>query len=82
MYEFVPLLSGVVLGLVIAQIANRTVKGVVTIVLSILIGYAASALSGELALSWLYLIFDAAQVLFAAVATAFLLARWQQRVQA
>ncbi|HRW06426.1 MAG TPA: hypothetical protein P5121_15085 [Caldilineaceae bacterium] len=82
MYEFVPLLSGVVLGLVIGQIANRTVKGLVTIVLSILIGYAASALSGELALSWLYLIFDAAQVLFASVVTAFLLTRWQQRVQA
>jgi len=79
MYEFVPLLSGVVIGLIISQLSNRTYQGIVVVVLSLVLGYAASALSGELALSWVYFLFDTAQVLFAAVVTAFLVMRWQQR---
>ncbi len=79
MYEFVPLIGGVVLGLVIAQITGRMRKGIVVVVLSLIIGYAACALSGELALSWIYLVFDVGQVLFAALATQLLLSRWQRR---
>lgn len=81
MYEFVPLLSGVVLGLIVSQLSNRTYQGVIVVVLSLVLGYAASALSGELALSWVYFFFDTAQVLFAAVVTAFLVIRWRQRAQ-
>ncbi|MEZ4615534.1 MAG: hypothetical protein R2867_08475 [Caldilineaceae bacterium] len=82
MFEFVPLLSGIVLGLLIYQLQGRVTKGIVIVLLSLLIGYGVSALSGELALSWLYLVFDMSQTLFAAVVTQFLLARRQRHTAA
>ncbi|MEZ4866060.1 MAG: hypothetical protein R3C14_32390 [Caldilineaceae bacterium] len=79
MYEFFPLIAGVLLGALAYPLSNRVLRTVVLVVVSIVIGFVASTVSGELAASWAFLLFDAGQVLLTAFLTTFLLARWRQQ---
>ena len=78
MEEVFPVGSGVVLGLVIAYLAPGRLRGWILAMGSVLIGAAASWISGELAVSWLYLLVDIGQVLVAGALTWILAARWRR----
>lgn len=78
MEEVFPVGSGVVLGLVVAYLVSGRVRGWILAVGSLLIGAAASWISGELAVSWLYLGVDIGQVLVAGALTWILAARWRR----
>jgi hypothetical protein len=57
MDELFPIVSGVVLGIVVARV-RPSLRPWVGIALSIALGLAATALSGELAIGWGYLLVD------------------------
>jgi hypothetical protein len=78
MEEIFPVGSGVVLGLVIAYLVPGRLGGWVLGGFSVLIGATAAWVSGELAVSWVYLLIDIAQVLAAGAMTWFLAVRWRR----
>jgi hypothetical protein len=80
MEEIFPVGSGIVLGLVIAYLVSGRLRGWVLAAGSVLIGFAASWVSGELAVSWLYLLLDIGQVLVAGALTWILALRWRRFV--
>jgi hypothetical protein len=57
MDELFPIVSGVVLGIVVARV-RPSLRPWVGIALSIALGLAATALSGELAIGWEYVLVD------------------------
>src|SRR5206468_380329 len=62
MDEVFPVLAGVVLGLVAGYIPSSQLRALVIVVLSAVLGAAASWISGELLQSWFYVAIDTAQV--------------------
>ena len=80
MDEIFPVGSGIVLGLVIAYLVSGRLRGWVLAAGSVLIGFAASWASGELAVSWLYLFVDIGQVLLAGALTWVLALSWRRLV--
>ena len=78
MEEVFPVASGVVLGLVVAYLAAGRLRGWILAVGSVLIGWTASWISGELAVNSLYLVVDTGQVLLAGALTWILAARWRR----
>jgi len=81
MDEIFPVLSGVVLGFIVARMQAHTLRTAVLIVASLALGFCASWISGELAVSPWFVLVDTAQVLVAAVLIAVLVKRWQSRVK-
>jgi len=78
MEEVFPVGSGVVLGLAIAYLVPGRFRGWVLGCFGVPIGAMASWVSGELAISWVYLLIDTAQVLVAGAMTWFLAVRWRR----
>jgi hypothetical protein len=78
-YEVFPLAAGVAIALMVQQIATPQLRVIVLITVSVLFGAIASSISGELLISWAYLVFDAAQVLIVACASMVLVAAWKRR---
>jgi hypothetical protein len=79
MDEVFPVLAGVVLGLLLHGIASRSRRGAIAGMASVAVGALASWVSGELAVSWLYVLIDTAQVLVAALLTSVLVRAWRRR---
>jgi uncharacterized membrane protein YeaQ/YmgE (transglycosylase-associated protein family) len=80
-YEIIAIACGVLIGLLVQSAATTRAKIAVLALGSVIIGMVVSFISGELLESWAYLVFDAAQVLIAAVLTAVCVAVWRQRSQ-
>jgi hypothetical protein len=80
MEEVFPVGSGIVLGLVVAYLVADRLRGWVLAAGSVLIGWTAAWITGELAVSWLYLMVDIGQVLAAGVLTWILAVRWRRLV--
>ena len=78
MDEVFPVASGVVLGLAIACLIPGRFRVWVLGSFSVLLGAAASWISGELAISCTYLLIDVGQVLAASAMTWILAARWRR----
>ena len=78
MEEVFPVGCGVILGLVVAYLVSGRVRGWVLAIGSLLIGATAAWVTGELAVSWLYLLVDVGQVLIAGSLTWILAVRWQR----
>jgi hypothetical protein len=78
MDEVFPVLSGIAVGLVLGVIPPR-LRVLAFGALSVAFGSLSSWISGELAISWIYVLIDVAQVLGAALLTSFLVARWRHR---
>ncbi len=77
MYELVAIAAGVVIGLL--TYSTTTQLKIATVVLgSLIVGAFVSFISGELFVSWAYLVFDVAQVLIAAGVASMLIA-WRRR---
>jgi len=79
MEEFFPVLAGVVIGLATHHLASTRLRLLILAVCGLVFGATASYLSGELAISWVYIAIDAVQVLVAASLTAGLAALWRRR---
>jgi hypothetical protein len=76
--EIFPVGSGVVLGLVVAYLISGRLRGWVLAVGAVAIGVTASWISGELEVSWLYILVDVAQALIAGALTWILALRWRR----
>ena len=78
MEEVFPVGSGGVLGLVVAYLVPGRLRGWILAAGSVLMGAMASWVSGELAVSWLFVVVDIGQVLMAAALTWTRAARWRR----
>ena len=82
MEEVFPVGCGVILGLVVGHLVSGRLRAWVLAVGSVVIGTAASWITGELAVSWLYILVDVAQVLVAGALTWIIALRWHRLVGA
>jgi hypothetical protein len=78
MDEVFPVLAGIALGLVSHLLESTRLKVILIGALGIAFGACASWISGELAMSWTYVLIDTAQVVGAAVATLLLVRVWRR----
>jgi hypothetical protein len=76
MDEVFPVLAGIVVGLATHAVRPIWLKALLIGSLGIAVGAAASWLSGELAVSWVYIFIDAGQVVAAGIMTGILLRMW------
>ena len=79
MDEVFPVLAGIAVGLVAERVGSAWLRGVLVVVFGIAFGAAAAWASGELAVSWVYLLIDTAQVVVAAAMTFVLVRAWRRR---
>ena len=79
MEEVFPVLAGVAVGLVAHLIGSIRLRAILIGVFGVAFGACASWISGELALSWLYLVIDIAQVIGASVMAMLLVRGWLRR---
>jgi len=79
MDEVFPVLAGIALGLGTYPVRPTWLKAILVGILGVGFGAAASWISGELAVSRLYLLVDMAQVLVAALLSGALARRWMRR---
>jgi hypothetical protein len=79
MDEVFPVLAGIALGLATFALRSVWLRVAVVGILGVTLGTVASWISGELAVSWLYVLVDAAQVMVAAVLTGVLIRQWLRR---
>ncbi len=80
MYEFIPLVAGVVIALLVQRLPTASLRLVALVLLSTVFGAVATVISGEIFVSLAYLAFDIAQALLAAGVTTLLVAslrRWR-----
>ena len=82
MHEVFPVLAGIGLGLATGAVRANWSKGLLIAVLGLAIGATASWVSGELAISWVYVLIDTAQVVGASVLTGILVTVWVRRRRA
>jgi len=75
-YEFIPLIAGVVIALLIQPLATAKLRLVALVLLSTVSGAVATIISGEILVSPVaYLVFDVGQALLAAGITMLFVAR-------
>ncbi len=79
MDEVFPVLAGVVVGLATHAVRPLRLKVLLIGSLGLALGAAASWLSGELAVSWVYIFIDAGQVVGAGIMTGILVRVWLRR---
>ena len=79
MDEVFPVLAGIVVGLATHAVRPIWLKAFLIGSLGIALGAAASWLSGELAVSWVYVFIDAGQVVGAGIMTGILVRVWLRR---
>ena len=76
MGELFPVIAGVCIGFIMQRAASPRLRMAMMVLLSIVAGFIASYISGELLVSWDFLLFDVPLVFIAAFATSLVLA-WQ-----
>jgi len=79
MEEVFPVLAGVVVGLALHALKSRTLRSILVLIAALGFGALAAWVSGELAISPVYIAIDAAQVAIAAILTAMLVTAWRRR---
>ena len=79
MDEVFPVLAGIALGLATLPLRSGWIRVAVIGVLGAALGAVASWISGELLVSRLYVLVDAAQVIVAAFLTGLLVQGWRRR---
>jgi uncharacterized membrane protein YqgA involved in biofilm formation len=77
MYEAIPLATGAIVGILVYQRADSRLKWALIGVLSLVIGFVAASVSGEIDESILFVLFDAAQFVLASAAVMYLVARYR-----
>ena len=79
MHEVFPIASGIAVAVLTQRLTAPRLRLAALVVLSLLVGFLASLISGELTLSWGFIWVDALLVLFAAGVTLALTTAWQRR---
>jgi hypothetical protein len=79
--EAVPVAVGVLIGFGTWRLISPRFRAVVLLVISLLAGLAITYLSGELRLSWAFVVFDVGQVLLTAVVTITIASHRSQRAR-
>ena len=80
MYELIPILAGVAAGLAAVRLDAPRARPALLVAVAVGAGFAAAALSGELAESWLFVLWDIAQALvFGALALVAAPRLWARR---
>jgi len=79
MDEVFPVLAGIVVGMATHRVHPMWLRVCLVAALALAFGAIASWVSGELAISRIYVLIDAAQVGVAAVMTAVLVRAWRRR---
>ena len=82
MSELFPILAGLAIGLVVQRISGSQRRAVALFLLSVLAGLTASFISGELFVSWDFLLFDIPLVFASAVALTLAIGWWRRRAAA
>ena len=82
MEEVFPVLAGVVVGLVTSRIMQTWLRVIAVVLLGLAFGAIASWISGELAVSWVYVVIDTAQVIGVSVMITVLVRAWRRRLAA
>jgi uncharacterized membrane protein YeaQ/YmgE (transglycosylase-associated protein family) len=67
MDEVLPLLAGLLVGVLAHQLRSPRQRVIAIVLASVVIGVVAALISGELAVSWAFAVFDIGQVLLAAL---------------
>lgn len=78
MYEIVPIVLGVMLALAIQRLRSFRLRVLALVTGSIAIGAVAAFFSGELFVSWSFLVIDTALALLSASVTMVLVAGWER----
>jgi hypothetical protein len=78
-YEVLAIVAGVAIGLIAGRLSSTPLKIAAIIAGSIAVGTIVSSISGELSISWGFLVFDIGQVLIAAAVAMTLSALWRSR---
>lgn len=76
MEEVLPVLSGIAIGVLTFRLSPMALRAALFAALTVAAGIFASWVSGELAVSWLYILIDVGQVLVAGVLTSTATTRW------
>lgn len=79
MNEVFPVVSGVVIGVLTQRVVAPRLRLGVLLGLALVFGFIASAISGELSLSWAFIWVDTGLVLLAAGVTIVVMAAWRRR---
>ena len=79
MYEILAIVAGVVIGLIAQRLPSTQLKIATIVTGSVAVGAIASSISGELSISWGFLVFDIGQVLLAATVAMVLSGLWLQQ---
>ncbi len=79
MHELFPVLAGLIIGAVTWQVPMRRHRTLALVLLSIIAGVAASFISGELFVSWGFLLVDIPVVFLAALGMLAGISLWQRR---
>ena len=79
MDEVLPVLAGVVIGLATYAVRPAWSRASVIGASGIVVGVTAAWVSGELAVSWVYILADTGQAIAAAVMTGILATIWRRR---
>jgi len=80
MDEVFPVLAGIVIGLIIHRLPTERRPVALTLVVPVF-GATASWISGELAVSWIYVLIDIAEVAVTALMTLVLVVAWRRRAR-
>jgi uncharacterized protein YacL len=78
-YEILAIVAGVVIGLIAARLSSIPLKIAAIITGSVAVGVIVSSISGELSMSWGFLVFDIGQVVVAAAVAMTLSTVWRSR---
>jgi len=81
MDEVFPVVAGIVLGFAVDRLSTPVLRAVAIAVLGLVLGATASWISGELAISWIYVLIDTLQVDVASIMTLGLIAAWRRRAR-
>lgn len=79
MYEIIPIAAGLVAALALRQVADSRLRWIALLVTSLVVGFIAATVSGEISTSPLFVLWDAVQVVLAAVILGVVLERRSAR---
>lgn len=79
MHEVFPVVAGLLLGVAVLRISNRTLSSLALIVGSVVLGITATYISGEALISWEFVLIDIPLVFGSAVVAIVATTLWERR---
>jgi hypothetical protein len=79
MYELIPIATGVVLGFLAGSTRSNRATTLLAAVIAVAVGLFAATISGEVEMSWVFVVFDVGQVLASYFLTSWLVRTTQRK---